>query len=1258
MLYAVLAVIWILASGALLTLHVDDPVVQQRLELGKGLLFVLVTSVLLYFILCAWRRHDSATAIRESPVSLRLSWRLLACAILLGTVPLAGVLVVRIYTPHVEREAFSNLEAIADLKVSQLTRWLDERYNDGEVIMAVPGFAESVAAMHRPGAGREGGEPVRNRLTVLAAGLRYEAAALLDTAGRQLVEFGSCRVREEDRALLPQALASGLTQFGGIVGEEAGERYFDLLVPLHLVTDGKRQAVGVVILRDRPGRFLFPFLQHWPTASASGETLLLRHGRESVSFLNEPRGGGAISRSGGASGLFAHLTRDAAESGWTAKGEDFRQIMTLAAFRPVPGTDWILAAKVDRAEVMAPLHDLALWVGVLTLLTIFVVGGVVLAFWQQRTRMHRLEMFAQSHRLMQQFYDLPFIGISITSPETGRWVGCNDRFCEIMGYAREELLHLSWQDLTHPEDMAVSKLENGRVQRGESDGFRLDKRFIRKDGTVVYANVDVRCVRREDGAPEYILAMFQDITARKADEARIQRLTQVYAALSECNQAIARCTREEELFPRVCHIAVAHGGMKMAWIGRVDAQTQMVRLVASHGEGTGWMDGVQVSASATSPLGGGQTGTAIRERRPVWIGDFQHDPMTAPWHDLGARAGWVSSVALPLLCNEQVVGALMLYSATPEAFDQAVRDLVVEMAKDLSHALTAMSRERGRQSMEAQLRLMAKVFEQGGEGIVITDARGDIVMVNRAFENVTGYTQAEVSGRNPRLLSSGRHDREFFRHMWETITSEGFWQGEIWNRRKDGDIYPEYLSVSRIVDGAGQVTHYIATFNDISENKANQEHIQRLAHYDSLTGLPNRILLADRVALALSHMERAGGQLALIFLDLDRFKNVNDSLGHRIGDELLVQVGARLRGLLRDEDTVSRLGGNEFILLLPGADADGAAHVAEKVLKTLSSPYHIEQHELAITPSMGIAMATADGATYEALSMCADTAMYRAKQGGRQTYRFFTREMQERSDRTLQLENALRRALELNQLCLHYQPQMSLENGRIIGVEALLRWRHPELGDVSPADFIPVAEDSGMILPIGEWVLRTAIWQMKAWLDTGLPPLVMAVNLSAIQFRQARLPELVSQILAESGLPADQLELELTEGVAMENPLEAIEIMNDLHARGIRMSIDDFGTGYSSLNYLKRFKIYKLKIDQSFVRDISRDPEDEAIVGAIISLAQSLGMQTIAEGVETEAQAAFLRAGGCREGQGYLYSRPLPAEEFERFVRIASGNSC
>jgi len=368
---------------------------------------------------------------------------------------------------------------------------------------------------------------------------------------------------------------------------------------------------------------------------------------------------------------------------------------------------------------------------------------------------------------------------------------------------------------------------------------------------------------------------------------------------------------------------------------------------------------------------------------------------------------------------------------------------------------------------------------------------------------------------------------------------------------------------------------------------------------------------------------------------------------------LLITVAGRLKDAIRDVDTVSRQGGDEFILILPATDSGGAAHVAEKLLEAVAQPYQIEGFELGVTLSIGIAMYPSDGEDFEALSKCADAAMYRAKHDGRNTYRFFTAEMQARSARNLQMENALRRALERNQLSLHYQPQLSLHDGGLIGVEALLRWEHPEIGTIAPAEFIPIAEESGQILPIGEWAMRSAVQQMKAWVDGGLAPMAMAVNLSAVQFRHPHLPERVSQILEEIGLPPQYLELELTESVAMDDAPAAIAIMDNLYERGIRMSIDDFGTGYSSLSYLKRFKVHRLKIDQSFVRGIAEDPEDRAIVSAIIRLADSLGLLTIAEGVETDGQLAFLREQGCREVQGYYFSKPLEAGRFEAFARIA-----
>ncbi|MGZ9710539.1 putative bifunctional diguanylate cyclase/phosphodiesterase [Glaciimonas sp. GNP009] len=553
-----------------------------------------------------------------------------------------------------------------------------------------------------------------------------------------------------------------------------------------------------------------------------------------------------------------------------------------------------------------------------------------------------------------------------------------------------------------------------------------------------------------------------------------------------------------------------------------------------------------------------------------------------------------------------------------------------------------------RKQAEAKLHLIAKVFEQSGEAIMVTDVNRAIIMVNHAFTTITGYSEAETIGKNQNMLQTDHHGQDFYQKVWTTVDMEGHWQGEMSCRRNDGRLYMGWFLISRVLDADSNLSNYIVIFSDITEHKEAQAHIHRMAHFDALTGLPNRALLKNRILHDLAIAQRNQSALTLMFLDLDHFKNVNDSLGHQVGDQLLVAWSNRLIQAVRGQDTISRLGGDEFILVFPDTDAIGAAHLVEKILELAKKPYQIEQYELVVTPSIGIAIFPGDGTDFETLSRSADVAMYRAKQAGRNGYRFFTSEMQANSARVMVIENALRHALEQKQFQLHYQPQIRLSDGGMVGAEVLLRWEHPELGHLEPSDFIPIAEDSGQILQIGEWVLRQAIRQCKAWLDKGLPRTRIAVNLSAVQFRDPRLPELVMQILTEEDLPSHYLELELTESAAMDNPHEAIIIIDRLLAHGIRLSIDDFGTGYSSLSYLRRFKICKLKIDQSFVRDISESTENRAIITAIIGIAKSLGLGTIAEGVETEEQMTFLRTKGCDEVQGFYIGLPLPPDQFEQ----------
>lgn len=548
-----------------------------------------------------------------------------------------------------------------------------------------------------------------------------------------------------------------------------------------------------------------------------------------------------------------------------------------------------------------------------------------------------------------------------------------------------------------------------------------------------------------------------------------------------------------------------------------------------------------------------------------------------------------------------------------------------------------------RRLAEDKMRLAAAVFEQAREGIMITDPRGVIVTVNQAFSNITGFEADEVVGQYPAMLTALLEDSGLPRRMRRALLRGGQWHGELRSARKNGEFFTAWVSLNRRRDASGNVSHLIGIVNDITRSKDAEQKLMRQAHFDALTDLPNRHLLEDRLIVALAAAQRQKETLALLFIDLNQFRHINDNFGHRTGDAVLLQMAHRLLDNLRDTDVVARIGGDEFAVLLPNTQAEGAAQVATKLLERVAQPCTVSEHELSLTLSIGVAMYPSDGDTVEELTRCADTAMYRAKLEGRGTYQFFTAGMQQRSMRQMQLEAALRRATERDELLLHYQPQLDARSGAVLGVEALVRWKHPELGMVSPGEFIPVAESSGQILAIGEWVMRTAVRQTKAWLDAGLGELVVAVNLSAIQFRDPDLPELVSAILREAHLPPNCLELELTESVATGNPTAAIAMMDRLHALGVRLSIDDFGTGYSSLNYLKRFRIHTLKIDQSFVRDIGSDADDRAIVQAIVQMAHALNLTTIAEGVETDEQATFLRAQGCDAMQGYRFCRPLDA---------------
>ncbi len=551
-----------------------------------------------------------------------------------------------------------------------------------------------------------------------------------------------------------------------------------------------------------------------------------------------------------------------------------------------------------------------------------------------------------------------------------------------------------------------------------------------------------------------------------------------------------------------------------------------------------------------------------------------------------------------------------------------------------------------RKHVETQRDELSSALEQTADSVIITDRLGVIKYVNRAFGETTGYSADEVIGKTPRLIKSGGLGREFYQRLWGTIVSGRVFRDVFINRKKNGELYYEETTITPLRDEHGEITEFISTGKNITERMQVQEHLQYLAHHDVLTGLPNRVLFLDRLNQAIARARWNNWAVAVLFLDLDRFKVINDTLGHEIGDRLLQAVASRLKKCVREGDTVGRLGGDEFTVLLEDiASQEDVPTVARNIINALSRPMVVDGRELFVTVSIGISVFPGDGADGAELLKNADTAMYSAKEEGRNTFQFYSADMGISAFTRLNLETSLRHAMQRLEFLLHYQPQVDLTTRKVTGVEALLRWRHPELGLVPLDDFIPLLEETGLIIPVGEWVLQTACSQMRAWQQAGLEPGRIAINLSSRQFTESNFAETVASILDETGLDPHCLEIEITESVIMQHTQLTMDTFQTLGALGVRIAIDDFGTGYSSLSYLKRFPIDILKIDRSFVRDVTTDPDDAAIVQAIIAMARSLKLDVIAEGVETQDQLAFLRAQRCDGLQGNLFSPPLPAED-------------
>jgi len=831
---------------------------------------------------------------------------------------------------------------------------------------------------------------------------------------------------------------------------------------------------------------------------------------------------------------------------------------------------------------------------------IFVLSGCLVsvvaeALHRAQTRTIAVQKQAEVANQSRLLFENSPVGMLAIDTVTGWVVQANDIALSMWGYTLAEILTMTASDLTYPEDRAASDTRNAALANAEIDRVHFEKRYLKKDGSYFWAESYVSTLKDSNGKVIRLIGSTFDLTERKrAEEAR----------------------REIEERYRFLFVNMLEGYAfcKMLFEGDVPIDFIYLDVNGKFEELTGLRNVVGKRVSDAIP--------GIRAANP----------------ELFEVYGRVARNGTPERLETYVPGLEIWFSLSVYS---PCRDYFVAVFDNITE----------RKKAEDQLRVAAITFESN-EGMMVTDAGRNIIKVNPAFTKITGYAAEEVIGKNPRLLSSGRQSARVYELMWKSINESGAWEGEMWDRRKNGEIYPVHQTITAVKDKNGIVSNYVGIFSDSSASQAAADEIKHLAFFDVLTGLPNRRLLIDRLQQAMTASLRSGKQGALLFIDLDDFKTLNDTLGHDMGDLLLQQVAQRLRASVGDGDSVARFGGDEFVVMLEALSehaveaAAKAEDLGENILAVLNQPYQLDAHVVHSTPSIGAALFADRNWKIDDLFKQADIAMYQAKKAGRNTFRFFDPQMQEAIIVRVALEGELRKAIENREFELHYQIQV---NGlyRPLGAEALIRWNHPLRGLVSPAHFIPIAEDTGLILPIGQWVLETACAQLSAWQHDALTrELVLAVNVSAKQFRQAEFVQQVQAALRRHAVDPMLLKLELTETMLLENIDDIIETMSALKNMGVQFSLDDFGTGYSSLQYLKRLPLDQLKIDQTFVRDIALDSSDRAIVQTIIAMAHSLRLGVIAEGVETEEQRQFLLDKDCTNFQGYLFGRPVAIEQF------------
>lgn len=855
-------------------------------------------------------------------------------------------------------------------------------------------------------------------------------------------------------------------------------------------------------------------------------------------------------------------------------------------------------------------------------------------FDREQERRDALEALRANEQRFRAYFERSMFGMAASRPDKG-FIEVNQAFCDMLGYTAEELMATSWDILTYPDDIEPNNTLFKQLLAGSINEFVLEKRFIKKTRDLIDTHLAVRAVRNTDDSFAYAVSLIEDISLRKMAERREQMRQHTL-------EKVARGVDLQEIMSQVIESAESIYPGSMCSILLMDDEGKHLLSGAAPNLPDFFntaINGVKIG------MGVGSCGTAAFSGERIVVEDIASHPYWQNFKDIAATAGLSACWSEPIFSSTNtVLGTFAIYRREPSLPDQQETALIESAAN-----LVGIAIERVR--AEEELHLASSIYTNISEAVLVTDANHKIVAFNPAFTKMTGYTLDDIRGKDPFLLHSDRHDEDFFATMWIEITQHGVWQGEIWNRRKDGEIFLTWLTINAIRNDKGEIQRYISIGSDISHKVRSDELIWRQANYDFLTNLPNRYMFQDRLELEVRKSLRQNSLLALLFIDLDHFKDVNDTLGHSVGDQLLIKAAERISSCVRSSDTVARMGGDEFTVILPQLkNTIDAEKTAAQIISVLAQPYSINGETIYAQASVGITFCPNDTTEIDLLVRHADQAMYASKASGRNRFTYFTQALHDEAQHRLKLLNDMRSAVEKLQFELHFQPIIELASGRVCKAEALIRWNHPERGMISPADFIPLAEESGLIVKIGDWVFREAASQAKRWCQLFNSELQISVNMSPLQFQSTAL--CISDWLAylrTLELETRHLSIEITEGLLLNANDDVKDKLLQFRDAGIEVAIDDFGVGYSALSYLRRFDIDCLKIDQSFIRNLETEQNNLVLSEAIVIMAHKLGLKVTAEGVETEEQRRLLLSMGCDNGQGYLFSRPLPAAAFEAF---------